>query len=827
MKRLNIISLITVAFAFGFASCADQVEEFKKGAPDAANCYGVYFPAQNTTLVLDPAEPTFDTILVARTKTEGAITVPYVLKDDNKIFEATELKFEDGQTESFIVVKFDSAKVGITYVCSIIIEDPTYASQYTSNAIAIDLSVSRDKWVSLGDATFTDYFFGVQYKAELLQNDKDKSKYRLMHPYDSLIISEILVGDMPGAANGKESEYMYFKVLKPGEVLGSGDDAVKITKEDLVYFSVTQIGWNYNDGTYVGDVVLVHPFNFGDDESEYSYSKVLQYQKKDLPAGIQLAPFYFINGAGVGWDRTNRDGVVLIVFPGAILTDYTLEIEEDFSEDGQQDVAFTLGSDLAFVDYAVYEGALNASQIETKLEAILACRDTTIKADKDTTVAQIDSTCVVAFTFPSTGKYTLIAVGYDTAKHVQATETLVLNYVASKDSVPVDIYAELISTKKYERTEKISSDNCLEYTIFGSDLTGLKMGLFKSEKFAKDTLGYINSMIVDKEKKYAVSSKVLDQINETGLTDLFVKLNPGTPYTLVLIATNGYEQKILMLDATTTGDPLPLFIYYDWTEIDLGLLPDSAAGYNGEYDFLAVRGYGKTGDRELISTFNLKAINDSIVMATGLFGDEMADDYITADTVYYEYFEGVLYTLSTVMLGDSGVHAAIRYYSSSAGKSYGWDNDYAMLGGFIDKDHIAFVDNFTGAGINGWTLTAYADSACEKGLGNFEIFIEPLFAKSGIYDDVLGIKRKTSSSTLNMISAALRAPRTNYVESERGYIRSTIRNIRNAEKIASYNTSAGYAIVPEPRSVAAKVVAVKAYEKPQRLLEKMNGKIRF
>lgn len=810
MKRLSLISIITAALAFGFASCADQVEEFKKGAPDAANCYGVYFPAQLTELSLDPADPTFDTILVARTKTEGAITVPYVLKDDSKIFEASELKFEDGQTESFIVVKFDSAQVGVTYLCSIVIEDPTYASQYTSNAIAIDIKVTRDKWNSLGFGTYSDIFmFDGVYHMEILQNDKDKSKFRLMHPYDSAMI---MLDGYSAASMGKPCEYIPMYLLKKGSSLMG----VTVSGSGLVYFEESSTGYFNTSNNYNQLIMINHPAEFSSlrNEDAWAWNKVLQYQDNGLPAGVQFAPYYYMNGIG-GWNYTTSDGMVTIIFPGAILTDYTLELEEDFSEDGDQDVAFILGTDVAFVEYAAYDGALNASKIDEKVEAIIA--------GEDSTVAQVDSTCIVTFSFEATGKYTIVAVAYDADTVPQTVNSLVLSYVANKDSMPVDIYAELVSTKKYEKSEKLSSDNCLEYTIMGSELTDLKVGLFKSDKFAKDTLGYLMEMVADAKKTYTVKASILEQINETGLTDVFVKLNPGTAYTMVLIATNGYEQKILMLDATTTGDPLPLFIYYDWTEIDDDLLPETAAGFDGEYDFLAVRNSKKTGDRELISTFNLKAINDSIVMATGLFGDEMEEDYIT-DTVYYEYYYGVLYSLSTVMLGDSGVHAAIRYCSTASGKIYGWESDYAMLGGFVDENNIAFVDAMTGVNINGWVLTAYSDSACTKGLGNYDIFIEPLFAKAGIYDDVLGIKRKKSSSTLDIISAALRAPRSNYVESERGYIKSTIRNIRDAQKVVSCGTSAGFAIVPEPRPVAAKVVAVKPYKKAERSFEPLDRK---
>ena len=211
MKRISIISFITAAVAFGFASCADKAEEFQKGVVDVEGCYGVYFPAQKTTLSLDPAEPTVDTIIVARTKTEGAITVPYTLKDANNIFQSSELKFEDGQTESYIALAFDSAEVGVTYVCSIIINDPKYASQYTSNAIAIDISVTRDKWNSLGKASFSDIFmFDNVYEAEILQNDKDKSKFRLMHPYDPAMAA----GDGYKEANmGNPCEYISLTLL--------------------------------------------------------------------------------------------------------------------------------------------------------------------------------------------------------------------------------------------------------------------------------------------------------------------------------------------------------------------------------------------------------------------------------------------------------------------------------------------------------------------------------------------------------------------------------------------------------------------------------------
>jgi len=806
MKRLSIISIITAAVAFGFASCADQAEEFKKGTVDAAGCYGVYFPAQKTNVILDPADPTVDTILVARTKTEGAITVPYTLKDANNIFVASELKFEDGQTESYIALAFDSAQVGVTYKLSIAIEDPNYASQYTSNAIAIDIAVTREKWNSLGMAKYTDYWFmNKAYDVEILQNDNDKNKYRLIDAYKGI--------DADYAAEGytvvEPTSVLEFQVLKPGDVFAD----VTITEKGLVAYPMVHTGFihpSYND-----EVVLLHPCNFSshDTEDTWLFNKVLQYQENGLPAGIQFAPYYYMMSVG-GWNYADAnaipgDGGIQFIFPGAVLTDYSLEIVEDFAVEGKQDVAFVFGADVAFVDFGAYDGALNANQIDSKIDGILA--------GTDSAVVRLDSTSVVTLEFPATGQYTIVAVAYDADSVPETAESLVINYVAKSDSVPVDIFAELVSTKKYERTANLSSNNYLELTVYGSDLVDVKMGLFPTLKFKSDPDYYIEYVAEGDEEEevdFTVSDKVLEKINEGGYTDIYTGLNPGTSYTLVVVASNGFEQGIALAEATTTGDPLPIFMTYEGTDIDDDLLPATISGYEKKYDFYAIRGYGDSGIRELISTVDMVAVDDSTIKVVGMFGEDAAY-FKMHDTVYFEYYQGVLYTLATAMYGDKGYHAAVRWYCSAG--YLGWANNYAMVGGFVDEDHIAFVDGGTPYGINGMALTAYTDSAFSAKAGDIEIYLEPMFVTAGYYDE--NLEPTKVNARLNRISAALKAPRTNYVQTEIAYFRSTVDNFWNAQKIASCGSMAGYAITPEPRSVAVKVVAVKALERDHSLVK--------
>ena len=89
----------------------------------------------------------------------------------------------------------------------------------------------------------------------------------------------------------------------------------------------------------------------------------------------------------------------------------------------------------------------------------------------------------------------------------------------------------------------------------------------------------------------------------------------------------------------------------------------------------------------------MKAVNDSTIKVVGMFGDD-AKDFALEDTVYFEYYEGALYTLITTMYGGKGYHAAVRWYCSAG--TVGWNNNYIMVGGFVDEDHLAFVDSGTG-----------------------------------------------------------------------------------------------------------------------------------
>ena len=186
MKNIFRYILALAAVSLTAVACVKEAP-FQPGDPEEEGCYGVYFPAQESDLVRDPADEKTATISVMRTNTEGAITVPVTVVDTAGIFTVSPLVFEDGQTESSISLEFPDAEVGVTYELSLSIDDWQYASKYSSNPNTLSFSILFEKWNDLGVGTFTDVvvsqvltnFDAISTDVHIYQNDADKTQYRI------------------------------------------------------------------------------------------------------------------------------------------------------------------------------------------------------------------------------------------------------------------------------------------------------------------------------------------------------------------------------------------------------------------------------------------------------------------------------------------------------------------------------------------------------------------------------------------------------------------------------------------------------------------------
>lgn len=530
-RNILFLSSLTLVLA------ACQEEKVEPGEKDLDGCYGVYFPAQDKAvkLVLDPAEPTSTKITVMRKNSEGEITVPVTVSDTSKLFKFAPITFKDGQAETTIDVTFDGIGIGNTYLASLTIEDPAYASKYNSNPISIDVKVLREKWNNLGVGTFDDqgaFMFETPENVIIRQNDLDKTKYRIYMKYPD----PEKEGEEYAVFSEKSDEYLSLRILKSGEVLKSTKAEFKVDKDGLVLFDIFDTG--IPSGAGAPNVWFVHPFNFSDPVNLWYHNKVISYQADGVtPAGIQIAPNYYMGGPNI--DKSQEDGIITIVFPGAVLTDYTVKVSVGETVDGEIPVEFALGADVATAKYAVYEGELSKAAAERHVNAI-------VKGDEESKV--VPETGAVSLTLDKSGVYSLVAVSLDDKNEFQKSAVSTFNYVAKGDEekYPVTVSAGLELTSRYE-PEGYTKINSALFYVYGKNLTEVKASLIPTAKLDPAKL---DSLARDPK---CVSDSILNLVNTTGWTDLFTELAPATDYTLIVWASNGYRSKVVTSEITTEG----------------------------------------------------------------------------------------------------------------------------------------------------------------------------------------------------------------------------------------------------------------------------------
>ena len=396
MKKINLI-LGALVCLFAFSACTEEVQ-YTPATPDK----GVYFPSTLPAQVNLTLEGTSFDVQIVRTDSVGEQTVALqsVTSDTTGIFTFPEsVTFADGAQTANITIAYDAEKLGYNFVDITLSVDPAVTSAYGGNAYAFTAGIP-EPWKSLGKAKFTDAFFFYDfYDVEIQQNELNPDQFRLVKPYHEAFKVDD-GGYWAGPWEGTD-EYMQFMLLKPGSTIGG----VSITQKDLVYFAPFCTGWN--NPTYNDIVNVYHPITFTkyQDEQYYTYNRVLSYQENGLPAVIQLAPYYYMDNTG-GWDKTQENGYITIVFPGVELKDYSVGVEyagrfTDPKDNSYADLNVTMGADVA----SVKVGMAATEDINGVLAGIL---DGSIEA------VELTAAGTARFALPAEGgKFTAVAISYD------------------------------------------------------------------------------------------------------------------------------------------------------------------------------------------------------------------------------------------------------------------------------------------------------------------------------------------------------------------------------------------------------------------------------
>lgn len=616
MKRYSKLFYALALIPFLALSCQEE-EIYQAGEEDNAACYGVFFPEQDGVgaVELDPTDPTEKVIKVSRTKSEGAITVPLdiITSDPEGFWTVSELKFDDGQEDTTIVLSFPNAEIGKAgYGITLQVSDPLYASKYSKNATYISYAPQRVKWNDVLDADgnnesmFTDVlqtlFGGITpttWKVKVQERDDQKGVYRIIDPYyDWVPLYQAATGDYDPISYGHSTLV----------INASNPDAVWIPCQCV---GLTDL-WGYGE-ICIGSKYAVY-MELGDTSEEAiaagaaprgkMVNGVITFPKDEICIWMTgYAPL------SDGWWYANKFNKFII--PGGIETDYSLEIEAGEPVNGDTELTFTAGADIDTVFFAAYTNTLKTAEIG---DAAAAIRMRSISVDTLDIYGKGDTTITVQF--DTTGVFTVVAVGYDTAGVAQTTASVEFGYLKKGDEDPVQLYASIDNNPVL-----VKDSSSLAYSFIGRNITELKFDIVNMATFAAAPMKAVDAVIED---GFELDEEELELVNSTGLTARMKGLIPGTDFVIVWWAFNGYVSDFGYAGpAKTSGDPLPIYSDYTWASFDASLKLTKAEDWEGTYNLYAYETFSNTsGIREYLG--KVKIAKGAMPDTTGLYKSEHA-----------------------------------------------------------------------------------------------------------------------------------------------------------------------------------------------------------
>lgn len=416
MKKINLI-LGALVCLFAFSACTDEVD-YTPATTESAK--GVYFPSTLPAQVdLSTDAASFD-VQIMRTDSVGEETVVLQVETSdtaNLVSIPTSVTFADGATAANITIAYDADAMGYgNYVDITLAVAAENASAYGYSTYAFTAGIP-EPWISLGKGTISDTFFFVDtYSVEIQQNELDPTYFRVVKPYHEAF--EVDDDGYWGGPWENTGEYMYFRLLQSGATFAG----VNITMSDLVYFEPFNTG--YYHSSYAADVMLYHPAHFSSlaSEDKFTYNRVNSYQSNGLPAVVQLAPMYYMDGIG-GWNYTQYDGMVTIVFPGVVISDYSVGIEyagrfTDTADNVYADFNVTMGEDVA----SVKVGLVATSDPNEVLSGMLSGSIETV---------ELSAAGAVRMMLVAPGSYTAVAISYDAEGNAQEADYTQFEYTAA------------------------------------------------------------------------------------------------------------------------------------------------------------------------------------------------------------------------------------------------------------------------------------------------------------------------------------------------------------------------------------------------------------
>lgn len=569
-KILYITSAVLALLAVSCAKVEVSDNGHEPGPQDVEGCYGVYFPTQEASgaHTYDPLQEPKVEITVGRKDRKGEITVPFkIISETPDVFTAGDIKFANGDSLTTVIVDFPTSELGKNYSFTIKVDDPQYVSYYGGKPTSLDFSVMRVEYKYVLNPktnepawfSYTDDWYGLDHRAKIKYYEVDGVRYceSETEPYIEGGV------EYPGFfSDGFEVSFEWYTKASMEDPKGNVVQPFHICYVPVAYepsydANVMMTDY-YSYWTIVNPQAALAGKSFVDFVKGYATNYPLSYY--DGNGGFYFYTHqYHLDGTNLaaGVDDYN----VIMIGEGFTRTDYSVEVQSDYCEDGAVPVEFKLGADVAKVNYTVLSGELTKTQVEKAVEAI-----------KDGTA---DNVCTVAaeeFEFDEedgfnyydatitpegeTGDYTLVAVTYDGADEAQSSSSEAFYFVAKDDDTfDVDLNIEVEDTPARYESLDCKKQNSFKVSIWGSDLVDVRFGVYSDATLKKyGEAAIIENLRTDDDS--ALPEEELDAANTlAGFSSIVNKLSANTGYWACAWATNGKKTSFVKAFYKTEGLP--------------------------------------------------------------------------------------------------------------------------------------------------------------------------------------------------------------------------------------------------------------------------------
>ena len=418
MKAIKKIltSLFVLCLFLGYTACTEQVGYDPAQVPENAQVYFSSTLPAKINLSQDVNVNSYDIELRRIDKTDALTVNLNVENGAPDIFTVpSSASFAAGSDVAKITLVYNYAKLGYDNFKSfrIAVSDASLTSEYGKAVYTFTAGILAP-WKTLGKATFNSTYAmqGGPWKVDLQQHELFPNRYRLVNPFAQ---AKQGYGNMPFTTN--KTPYLEFIILPANTPYTTfhrdlGTVTVSTTSKGFVFYEPTPLGMIYNPTSDNAEVYIWHPVarpatGVNTQVESYWRKNMVTRWSKDgsKPEIVQLAPWYVMPAmGGAGWNNTQLDNQMTIIFPGVVLANYSVGIKYagrfvDPSDNSFAVANVTLGPDVEYAQVALVRGSMTQAVLNGVLNGSIES-------------VQVESSGQVHIPVKESGEYTFVAVSY-------------------------------------------------------------------------------------------------------------------------------------------------------------------------------------------------------------------------------------------------------------------------------------------------------------------------------------------------------------------------------------------------------------------------------